>query len=292
MNPVLIIKATRPRQWTKNVLLLAGLFLASHYQYPESIIRALLGFVAFCLVSGGVYVLNDIIDFPRDRVHPEKCKRPIASGDLRIRPARWLAGWLFAGGIALAFHLSLEFGLCAAGYVLMMTGYCFGMKDVFLIDTQMIAMGFLIRAIAGVIVLRTPDGPAAPLTPWFVICILFLSMLLAFCKRHSESQLLADNKGKFRPVLEFYTRPLTDILIAVSAGGAILAYTLYCMQEDDQWLVLSTLPLVFFGIFRYLHLVYNMKKGDAPEKLVTKDLPLLGTTILWVIISAFIRHIS
>lgn len=290
----LILKAMRPHQWTKNLLLLAGLFFARELFHVQSVLRAALGFACFCLVSGSIYILNDIVDRDRDKLHPRKRKRPIASGALP--PATALAAAVAAAAIALggAYRISPHFFMCASAYGLMMIAYSFALKNVYLIDTMIIAMGFTIRAVAGVILLRTQEL-SVPLTSWFVICVMFLSLLLAFCKRRSERMTLEVDAHDFRPVLAMYTVQLMDRVIGICATGAILSYALYAAGMDheaptaaDPWMMLTTIPFVMFGIFRYLHLVYNKQEGEAPETVLLTDGPLLGCVVLWLMALGFV----
>ena len=278
-----ILKSMRPRQWTKNVLLLAGLYLSHNLLNASSVKRALAGFGLFCMLSGSIYLLNDIIDADRDRMHPRKCKRPIASGDLPVYVAFLSFLVAVSAGLYGSFRLSPAFGLCAVAYLLLMLPYSLWLKEIFLIDTLAIAMGFIVRAVSGVIVLRTPAN-AVPLTSWFVICVMFLALLLAFAKRRSERIRLDQSAAAFRPVLAMYSIGLMDKVISISAAGAILSYTLYATSNPVvMWSMLATLPMVLYGIFRYLHLVYSRGEGEAPEMVLTTDGPLLVCIGLWAL---------
>lgn len=282
----LVLISMRPRQWVKNVLLLAGLYFPqAEGQGPllfdgSSFRRALMGFVIFCALSGAIYLLNDVIDAPRDRLHPKKRRRPIAAG--RLSSVTALRVCVFVGllGLVAAFWLSFAFGLCAMAYFVMEVFYSLILKDVFLIDTIIISMGFIIRAISGIIVLRTFDQ-FVELTPWFVICVLFLSLLLAFCKRRAELMNYQDHAASYRRVLSQYSPMLLDIGIAVCASATLLAYALYSVENERPWRMLSTMPLVLFGVFRYLHLVYTAGGGGAPEEDFFGDPTLLGCVVLW-----------
>jgi len=278
----LLIKAMRPRQWIKNLLLLAGLFFSRQFFHAESVLRALAAFALFCAASGAIYLFNDLLDAPRDRLNPRKRQRPIASGQLAGGTALTASVALMAGALAGSYALSVPFGMCTTAYLMMMVGYCLTLKNVFLIDALVIAMGFVIRAIAGVIALRTPQQQV-PLTVWFVVCIIFLALFLALCKRRCELVRLDDDAVKFRPVLACYSTALLDQLVALCATGAVLSYTLYATNLHDPWMMLSTLPFVIYGVFRYLHLVYTMGNGDAPEEVLTRDWPLLGCVLLWLL---------
>jgi 4-hydroxybenzoate polyprenyltransferase len=277
-----LLRAMRPKQWTKNVLLFAGLFFSRRLLDPDAVKRALAGFVIFCMLSGAIYLINDVLDKPRDMLHPRKRRRPIASGEFPANLAISSACVLIGLGLIFGFLISIYFGMCALAYTLMMICYTMILKEVFLIDTLIIAMGFIIRAISGVIILRTARlEDAIPLTPWFVICVMFLSLFLAVCKRRGERVALEDEALRTRPVLALYSVTMLDKMIAITSSGCILSYTLYAISLPDPWRMLTTLVFVLFGIFRYLHLVYNQDGGEAPESTLTSDLPLLGCVLLW-----------
>jgi 4-hydroxybenzoate polyprenyltransferase len=277
----------RPRQWIKNILLLAGLFFSREILHVPSILRAAGAFTVFCLASGAIYLINDLLDAPRDRLNPQKARRPIASGQLASGPA--LVAAMASGLAALAggYALSMPFGLCTTAYLVMMIGYCAVLKNVFLIDALIIALGFVIRAVAGVIALRTPELQV-PLTVWFVVCIIFLSLFLALCKRRGELGRLDADAVQFRPVLAHYTTAVLDQLVVLCATCAVLSYTLYATNLKDPWMMLTTLPFVIYGVFRYMHLVYARGSGDAPEEVLTHDWPLLGCVLLWLTALAFV----
>ena len=275
-----ILITMRPRQWTKNVLLFAGLFFSKNLLDPDLVERALAGFCIFCLLSSSAYLLNDLLDAPRDRLHPTKRHRPIAAGTLAPRTAVTAMVALVVVSLIWSWFISSYFWMCSVAYLLITIAYSCVMKEVYLIDTLIIAMGFIIRAVSGVIVLRTPSDPVE-LTSWFVVCVMFLSLLLAFCKRRSELVNLDEGAASFRPVLAMYSVRFMDGAIAVCAAGSILSYTLYTTTTKEAWTMLASLPFVIYGIFRYLHLVYNTEAGEAPEKTLIGDLPLLGCIVLW-----------
>jgi 4-hydroxybenzoate polyprenyltransferase len=284
--PVLLLRAMRPRQWVKNVLLFAGLFLSNHLFHPDSAARALAAFACFCAIASAVYLLNDLIDAPRDRLNSKKSCRPIASGDLPGSLAKTAMLCLGAAGLTGAYFLSRPFGLCATAYVVMMIGYCVALKNVFLIDAMIISLGFVIRAVAGVIALRTPSVQV-PLTSWFVVCVIFLSLFLALCKRRAELVKLEADATRFRSVLSLYTVGLLDLLVIISATASIIAYTLYSATLPNPWSMIATLPFVIYGLFRYIHLALVRGDGEAPEDIATHDYPLIGCVVLWVVALAF-----
>lgn len=283
---VTIPKALRPRQWIKNILLLSGLYFPDAATNSPMLLsssavgRAFIGFFVFCALSSTIYILNDIIDAPRDRLHPKKKNRPIASGALQVPVAGLVGIILGVCGLLGALWLSPAFFLCAVAYLGMMIAYSLMLKEVFLVDTMIIAMGFILRAVSGVIVLRTPER-YVDLTPWFVICVLFLSLFLAFCKRRGELVKLEEQAHHHRKVLLDYTVQVCDIGISVSATAAILAYALYATYHPRTWMMMSTLPFVIYGIFRYVHLVYARQGGDAPEDALLSDFSLIGCLLMW-----------
>lgn len=286
MSLIELLKAMRPRQWVKNVLLLAGLYFPDAQGDkpllldPASLGRAFAGFIIFCGLAGTVYLVNDLIDAPRDRIHPKKRHRPIASGKLSPIVAILAACVIGPAALYGAFELSLAFGLCAFAYLGMEILYSIALKELFLIDTLIISMGFILRAVSGIIVLRT-DLQNVPLTPWFAVCVLFLALLLAFSKRRAE---LTQHEGRAthqRRVLQFYTKEILDLGTAVSATAAILSYSLYAVESERPWHMLATLPFVIFGIFRYLYLTYSRGRGEAPEEVLLRDPTMLGTVLLW-----------
>lgn len=283
-----ILKSMRPKQWTKNILLLAGLYFPKHEGgspllfEADSLLRAIIGFFVFCALAGTVYLVNDVIDAPKDRLHPKKRHRPIASGRLSPRAAI-LAGCILGPlAVVVAYSLSTAFGLCASAYLVLEIIYSLFLKEVFLIDTMIISMGFILRAVSGIIVLRTEDQ-AVPLTPWFVVCVLFLSLLIAFCKRRAELTAHADRAISQRRVLLHYTEGLLDQGIAVSSTAAVLAYALYAVESVRPWHMLATMPFVIFGIFRYLHLVYAGAGGEDPAEILLRDRSMLGCVAMWAI---------
>lgn len=286
MSPFALLKALRPRQWVKNVLLLGGLYFPDAYGEkplaldPESLMRAAAGFFVFCGLAGTVYLVNDLVDAPRDRIHPKKKHRPIASGALSPAVAVLAALVIGPGALYGAFNLSMAFGLCAFAYLGMEILYSLALKEIFLIDTLIISMGFILRAVSGIIVLRT-DTQNVPLTPWFVICVLFLALLLAFSKRRAELTAHEGRAAYQRRVLRFYSIEILDLGISVSATASILAYSLYAVESERPWHMLATLPFVIFGIFRYLYLMYSRGRGEAPEEVLLRDPTMLGTVLLW-----------
>lgn len=294
--PVLLLQTMRPSQWTKNLLLFAGLVFSHNLGRPDLFLRALTGFGIFCLLSGTTYVLNDLADLNSDRAHPTKCRRPIASGALSPLVALAVAIVLVLVGLGLSWFLSRPFAVVALAYVVITLFYSHVLKHLAIVDVLTVAAGFVLRAVAGVIVIRVPNGPEVPMTPWFVLCVFFLALFLAICKRRHELTEVADEENVTRPALESYDVALLDQMISVSATATVLTYALYLItgvhdETPRQALqLLSTLPFVLYGIFRYLMLVYRMREGGEPERVLLRDRPMMVCILLWVLIMMYLHR--
>jgi 4-hydroxybenzoate polyprenyltransferase len=281
-----IIRAMRPKQWVKNLLLFAGLVFSHHVASAPRVLAALAGFAIFCLLSGMVYLVNDIRDLENDRKHPLKCRRPIASGELSAAAAAAVAAIAGVGALAWAFLINWQFGLCAALYAGLMLAYSIWLKHVVILDLLIVAFGFVIRAIAGVKVIQFA-GEEIPITPWFKLCILSLALFLVICKRRHELLLLTGNAAGHRPVLEHYSQAFLDQLVSVATSATLISYALYVSlgvagTPNAEYMV-YTLPFVLYGIFRYLYLVYKREEGGAPESTFFQDPALLANVALWMI---------
>jgi 4-hydroxybenzoate polyprenyltransferase len=283
----LFVKSLRPRQWTKNGLLFAGVIFAGELGHPEAVLRAFEGFVAFSLLSGAVYLFNDLRDLEADRLHPVKRRRPLASGELSRGFA--LAGLLVVALLAgaLALHLGPWFALTALGYLVLNSAYSLGLKNVVLVDVMAIALGFVLRAIAGVELLR-PLVPSVELSPWLLVCTFFLALFLACGKRRQElvRQDQQTTEGR-RRVLLSYNAPFLDTLVTVCAATTLVAYAIYTIWPETvakfhTTRLLWTVPFVAYGVFRYLWLTRVGDEGEDPSSVLISDRPLLANVGLWV----------
>jgi len=280
------LAAIRPRQWLKNGLLFSGLALNAYVKYPELWAAATAGFVVFCLLSGSVYLVNDLLDVEQDRHHPKKKKRPIAAGEISIAQAKLYALVLVTVAWSAAWWLGPAFFACAVAYWLLVLSYSLVFKHVALLDVLSLAAGFVLRAVAGIYVLREACaalGLPLPMTPWFFLCTGFLALFIALCKRRSELAQLGDGSANTRAVLKQYPLQLLDQLIAVSATCAIVTYSLYCAMDPFKTPLLWTLPCVIFGIGRYLLHVYRDNEGGAPETVVLGDRALIANVAVWLV---------
>ncbi len=277
----LLVISLRPEQWTKNLLLFAGLIFGGRLLEPSAVLDAGAAFVIFCALSGSIYLFNDVWDQDADRGHPLKQTRPIAAGDLTARTALSAAVVLAAVALAAAFLISAALGAVAAGYVLLLLVYSAALKHVVIIDVLTIAAGFVLRAIAGALAVNVPIGA------WLLSCTTLLALFLALSKRRHELILLGEDAVDHRRILEEYSPYLLDQMIAVVTTSTLIAYAVFATSADTaQRLGTSrlfwTIPFVLYGIFRYLYLVHQKRGGGSPAALLATDRPLLACVVLWV----------
>ena len=237
--------------------------------------------MVFCALASSVYIINDLADVAGDRLHPKKKFRPIASGALSPPLALTIALLLIIGSLAAAFYLDLAFALVAVTYLVLMICYTFWLRSIVILDVFTIALGFVLRAIAGVVVI------GVVLSPWLIICTLLLSLFIALGKRRHELITLA-SAASHRKILDEYNPQLLDQLISISAGATIVSYALYSLWPDtvakfQTQNLIYTLPFVVYGIFRYLYLIYKKERGGRPEMILLTDFPLILGLLLWVV---------
>jgi len=288
-----LIIGMRPKQWTKNLLLFAGVIFTHNLSQMHRVIDAVSAFVIFCGLSGVIYLYNDLLDVESDRQHPLKCKRPIASGQLPISLAWAAAVILSVVCIVWAFFLNLKFGGYAVIYFVLMIFYSMVLKHVVILDLLVVAIGFVLRALAGVRAIELP-GERLPVTPWFITCILFLALFIVICKRRHELMLLADSASSHRPVLEHYSPAFLDQMVSVATTASVLSYALYVVlgapPTPKRDLMIMTLPFVLYGIFRYLYLVYKRDEGGSPENMLLRDVPMLVNVGCWAVVIVLIFY--
>ncbi len=273
------IQSLRPRQWAKNSFLFAALVFDRKLTYWPAAERSLWGFVLFCLLSGAVYLLNDIVDREADLQHPKKRHRPIPSGRLPL-PVAW-AGALLLPLVTLptAFWVERKFGLIALTYYITMLAYSFVLKHIPLIDVFTIAGGFVLRVAGGAALVHVER-----FSPWLYVVTVMLALFIGFGKRRAEIALLAHQAQTHRRVLEGYTLTFLDRLITITSTATVMAYSLYTFSAPNlpkNHAMMLTIPFVLYGIFRYMYLVYVENQGGAPEEALFQDRPLLATVVLW-----------
>ena len=283
-----LIETLRPKQWTKNLLLFAGVLFSQQLDQPALVVRAAAGFVAFSLFAGCTYLFNDLHDAAADRQHPRKRLRPIASGRLPV-PVAWGALVpLLAVAIGLSLWLGHSFTLVAAAYVGQNLAYSLGLKDVVLIDVFIIALGFVLRAIAGVELLRELS-PGTALSPWLLVCTFFGALFLALAKRRRELANAGDAAVDQRKVLEHYTPKLVDELLLVSAATSVVGYALYTIWPSTvakfgTEALLYTVPFVAYGVFRYLYLLGATENAEDPSLILLSDRPMAGCVLCYLLV--------
>jgi len=281
------IRLMRPSHWVKNAFIFAPLVYGKALMNPESDVRALMAFFAFCFVSSSVYVLNDIVDRNADAQHPKKQHRPIASGRISVGSAIVQLMLLAAVATLLAAQLPWQAGVCIAMYATLNLGYSFGLKHVVLLDIFIIAAGFMLRVLTGAKAIHVD------VSEWLIICTLFLSLFLGVAKRRSELSHIG--RGESRKVLEDYTPELIRVILNVSVTGSIMSYTLYTVSEHTQQFFgtdkfVYTVPIVMYGIFRYLYLDEKRRTAENPVSVILRDPSLIVTGIIWTLASVAIIY--
>jgi 4-hydroxybenzoate polyprenyltransferase len=279
-------KTLRPKQWTKNLLLFAAAAFSVHKMEWTDWVYAFAGFVVFCLVSSAVYIMNDVADIEKDKAHPVKRYRPIAAGLIKPSSAISLGIVLLAFSVVSAFSMSTAFGWWTAGYFALNIAYSFYLKHIVIIDIMSIASGFVVRAVAGAAVIGQPS------TAWFLVCTMLLALFLAVSKRRHELIVMSDNPMAHRKVLEHYSLQLLDQMISIVTTSSIISYALFTFTSGHTLHLMWTIPLVVYGIFRYLYLIYQREKGGSPEQVLLEDKPILVTVLLFGMLSVAIIYMS
>ncbi len=272
----------RFQQWIKNLFIFAALiFSANLFNYPDVLIT-LEGFFIFCLTASGVYLFNDIVDIEKDKLHPIKSKRALPSGKLSVKNAIVASVLFLFVGIFVSFHLKFEFGIVLLGYVVINIWYTYQLKRVVILDVMTIAAGFVLRVIAGAVLIGVPSSE------WLIICTILLSLFLGFSKRRHEIKILENGANTHRPVLQHYSPYFLDQMIGIVTATTVMSYALYTISDETVHKfgtkhLIYTVPFVLYGIFRYLYLVHKKDEGGDPTRLALTDLPLLFNIVLWII---------
>jgi 4-hydroxybenzoate polyprenyltransferase len=277
-----LVVSLRPGQWSKNLFVFAGLLFGKQLFEPKALAITSAAFVVFCVLSGVIYLLNDVADREADRRHPLKSRRPIASGQLAPSTALVAACVLGLGGLAAAFALRPAFGVVALAYVVLQSAYSAGLKHLVIIDVLTIAIGFVLRAVSGAVVIDVA------ISHWLLVCVVLLALFLALSKRRHELTLLAAGATEHRRILGEYSPYLLDQMIGVVTASTLVAYIFYTISPetvqkfDTEYLAL-TIPFPLYGIFRYLYLVHQKEGGGSPAEMLLADRPLLLCVALWAV---------
>ena len=274
----------RPHQWVKNAFVFTGLLFGHAWHDPGLVARVLVVFGAFCLVSSAVYVFNDIVDLEQDRLHPAKCKRPLAAGQVGLSAAAVLAALLAVSGLALAYGASPMAPLILLGYALMNVAYTLRLKHVVILDVFIIATGFMLRILAGTL------GVGIAPSQWLLLCGLMVTLFLGFTKRRAEIIALNEDKAAHRKVLEHYSPVLLDKMIGITAAGLIMSYSLYTMNPDTIRIhgtanLIYTVPFVMYGVFRYIYLLHHHSRGGDTAHDLVRDPHLLVAVGAWLLVT-------
>ena len=284
-----LLLSLRPAQWTKNLLVFAGLLFGRRLFDLPSVLDAVSAFAVFCVLSGAVYLVNDVADRDSDRQHPLKAQRPIASGALPVPVALGAALALATIALAAAYAIGPAFAVVAATYLALQITYSFPLKHIVIIDVLTIAIGFVLRAVGGAVAVRVEIGH------WLLVCTIQLALFIALAKRRHEIVLLADDAVSHRPILGEYTPYLLDQMIGVVTASTLISYVFYTISPETQakfgtaWLGL-TIPFPLYGIFRYLYLVHQRQGGGSPADMLLTDRPLLACVALWALTVALIIY--
>jgi len=276
---VALVKTMRPKQWAKNVFVLAALVFDAKLFMPSFLARAFAAFCLFCAISSAVYLINDVADMEKDRQHPGKRNRPLASGQLSPNIAVMTAVAIVAVALPLAYLLDPAFAAIAFGYLAILTLYSFRLKNIVILDVIIVATGFVLRVAAGVVVVD-----ATRFSPWLVLCMVFGALFIAISKRRHELVLLNDNANAHRRIFSEYSLALLDEMTRLVTACTAMAYSLYTFSAPNlpqSHAMMLTIPFVLYGLFRYMYLVHIRGEGGAPEDLVFEDKPLLLAIILW-----------
>ncbi len=290
-----LVRALRPRQWTKNLLVFLPLLFTINEAWSLEdvssalplIVRSAAAAALFCLLSAAMYLLNDSLDAEKDRAHPEKRRRPIAAGLVPARLAGALGAAMAVALILPSFALDAAFGWVALSYALSQTAYSLGLKRAPLLDVGIVTSGFTLRILAGATAI------SAPISPWLYVCAGLGALFVALCKRRSELARAGSAAERQRPALAAYTLPMLDQMISVVAAAALIGYSIYTFSAEnlpgDRSMML-TIPFVVYGMFRYIYLVHAKDAGEVPERVVLTDAPMLASIALWLLASGIILN--
>ena len=274
------IRALRPKQWTKNALVFAALIFAHQFDQPRQLLTSCLAFALFCALASSVYLINDVCDVEEDRKHPRKCNRPFAAGILSPATGVVSALVLAAVGLGGFFALNVASGVIAIAYLVLQVAYSTRLKHVVILDVLCVALGFVFRAAIGATAITVE------ISPWLLICTILLALFLALSKRRQELQSWGPEAVNHRPILGEYSQYLLDQMIAVVTASTLMSYCLYTISErtitqlgTDK--LMYTIPFVIYGIFRYLYLIHQRDAGEAPDRVLLTDPPLLINVLLY-----------
>ncbi len=280
---LLIIKSIRLEQWVKNLIIFAPLIFSKRFLVFESLVNEIIAFFAFSFLSGAVYIFNDLLDKQQDKLHPVKSSRPIASGSLSPEIAKTAFAIISLSVIVFSYYFNKMLFLILLFYFFLQIAYSLYFKRIVILDVLIISTGFVLRVIAGAVVINVN------LSKWIILCTIFLSTFLGFCKRRYELLILNKDAASHREVLGEYSTYFLDQMISIVTASTVLCYALYTtsietIERFNTDKLIFTAPFVFYGIFRYLYLVHMKNEGGSPENLFITDRHLVINNILWILV--------
>jgi len=284
-----ILKSMRLRHWIKNILIFAGLIFSLNLFDIALLVKVVVGFILFGLGASSIYIFNDLQDSQKDRIHPEKCKRPLASGDLRATNAYVSLVFLMAVSLIGAYLMDYTFLLILFVYMVMNVAYSLKIKHVVILDVMCISFGFVFRVLAGTALVGVSPSD------WLIICTTTLSLFLGFSKRRHELILIGSNAMNHRKVLTDYSITFLDQMISVATACTVMSYALYTIADDTVTRfgtrnLVFTIPFVIYGIYRYLYLIHRKDMGGNPTKALISDFPMILNGLIWLVIVLWIIY--
>ena len=279
-----IVKSMRPKHWVKNIFVFPALLFAAELTNMESVLKSLAAFGLFSLAASSVYLLNDVVDYESDRKHPVKKYRAIASGQISKSFAILLSSLLSISSLILAFELNMKLAIVVFVYLVNNLLYSFKLKHTAIIDILMIAFGFVLRAVGGAYAIEVP------ISSWFLVIIFLLTLFMAIMKRRQEFVVISKNGGQKRKVLKHYSIKMLDQMANIVLPAVLVSYVFYTLNTFYTENFIFTIPLVVYGIFRYLYLVHKKDLGESPTEVLLKDVPMAATVIIWGVMSAFLIY--
>lgn len=278
-----ILVSMRPKQWYKNLVIFIGIIFSINLLNLNLWIDVIAAFTIFCILSGSIYILNDFLDLEKDKNHPKKKNRPLASGRLKVSHALTCAIILICIALTGAYLLNLQFFLVSVAFFILMLVYSFFLKEIIIVDIMVISIGFVLRAMAGALAI------GVYVSPWLIICAFLLALFLALGKRRHELVLLKENASNHRKILGEYSTDMLDQMINISTSALIMSYSLYTFFSGNTYIMI-TIPFAFYGLFRYIFLVHARNMGGEPE-MIFKDKGMVISIVLWVIVVVFVLYI-
>lgn len=278
------IMLLRPKQWIKNLFVFAALLFSGNIYKAGYIMSAAAAFAVFCITSSAVYIFNDLLDVEKDRKHPRKRNRPLASGALKKEEAVVLMLLMLPVAVYIGFRINNYFGLIIMLYLINNLLYTLYVKHMVILDVMSIALGFILRVTGGAVAIKVA------ISPWLLLCTLLLSLFLGFSKRRNELIILQEDAQSHRAILEHYSPSFIDSMLAIITASTVISYSMYTFFAYEDKYLMVTILFVLYGIFRYQYLIYNRNMGESPEELVLTDKPLLFNILLWIITSIAILY--